>query len=148
MTNTSNLVGFWEDGYTTPVEYLLWDEIPNYNKFSHVSEMQNPNAFFVLLFRNEYLRNTKSYRELKEMAEKYSKECIEAEEAAKAVTNERYFENLKQKYGESLLVLSRDRSASMDREEIEIFMKYVNNAEWLQYIEQTKDEIYNMLIKK
>ena len=142
-------IPFWDDNYTftLPSWAMPWYDIPGYHKFCHVSEMEDSEAFFSVLIHNENLRSSKSHKELKKMAEKYAKECLEAEKATKEVTNRRYFEALKQKYGDSLSVMSRDRSCGMDREETEIFMDYVRNAEWLQYIEQTAEEIHAMLMK-
>ena len=141
----SNTIGFWEDNYT-PSFAISWKDIPNYSKFTNVGEMHQPEAFLALLVRNENLRNTKSYRELKAMAKKYADECIEAENAAQDKTSERYFQDMKQQYGDSLSALVRERSCAMDEEEIRIFMEYVRNAEWLQYVEQTEKEIFEMLM--
>lgn len=144
MNNTER---FWEDNFTSSL-VTSWKDIPNYNKFTSVGEMQQPEAFFALLVRNENLRNTKSYNELKAMAEKYAAECAEAEKAAQAKTDERYFEDMKQKYGaNSLSALVRERSCAMDEEEIKIFMEYVRKSEWLQYVTQTEKEIFEMLMK-
>jgi len=36
----------------------------------------------------------------------------------------------------------------MYKEEVETFMEYVHQAEWLQYIEQTAEEIHQVLLSK
>ena len=142
-----NSKGFWEEGYdesSLPDFLLLWNERPGYSRFGSIYEMCEPEAFFVLLFRNEKLRNTKSIKELKAMATKFSMECDEAKEAAMAKTSSRVCEVL-----DSIgFNRSYERSMSMTKEEIVDVMEYVRNSEWINYIEQTVEEIQQMLMSK
>jgi len=141
---SSNNVGFWEEGYEVPIELRLWYEIPGYNKFRSILEMEDSDAFFALLLCNAELRNTKSFKELQYMSKKYAIECITAAESAKKKNNEKYCKDLIQRGFTPVI----DRTAGMYKEEVETFMEYVHQAEWLQYIEQTAEEIHQVLLSK
>lgn len=127
-----------------PPSWSMWYEIPNYTKFRSSWEMEDPKAFFSLLFRNEKLRTTKSFRDIENMAKKYSDECINAIKDAKSKNEKKYFDDLKRRGLNPVI----DRSANMYKEEVEIFMEYVRQAEWLEYIEQTAEEIHQFLLSK
>lgn len=139
---------FWERMAAEPEpDFLrLWDEIEGYSKFTSICEMENQEPFFVLLIRNEKLRDNKSIRELKKMAEKYAKECSDAENAAKEKTSRRVFEAIRQRWPDSIGG-SFERSMGMNEEEIKDFMNFVRESEWIQYIDQTAEEIEQMLME-
>lgn len=136
---------FWDRmaAEAKPDSLRLWDEIEGYSKFRSCYEMEMPEPFFVLLIRNEELRNKKSIRCIKEMAKKYAKECLDAEKAAKEKTSARIGEALIERGITPVF----ERSMAMNKEEIKYFMNFVREAEWFQYIEQTAEEIEQMLMK-
>ena len=136
---------FWDRmaDETKPDFLRLWDEIEGYSKFRYCYEMEMPEPFFALLIRNEELRNKKSIRCIKKMAEKYAKECLEAEKAAMEKTSARIGKALIERGINPLF----ERSMAMNEEEIKYFMNFIREAEWFQYIEQTAEEIEQMLMK-
>lgn len=122
--------------------FRRWDEIEGYNKFRSYHEMEDPEPFFALLIGNEELRNNRSIRDIKKMATKYAKECLDAEEATREKTSARVGEALRQRGINPVF----ERSTAMNEEEIKDFMNFVREAEWVQYIEQTAEEIEQMLM--
>lgn len=127
---------------STPDFLRQWDEVEGYSKFRFYHEMEDPEPFFTLLIRNEELRNNKSIKDIKEMATKYAKECFDAIKDSQNKTSAKIGEALRQRGINPVF----ERSMGMNEEEIKDFMNFVREAKWLQYIEQTAEEIEKMLM--
>lgn len=106
-------------------------------------EMTDERDFFKVLMSNKKLTNNKSMEEIQRMATKYAKECLDVIRTAQSKTSKRVSDAL---HMCGFPVNSFERSDAMHLDEVTDFMEYVYNAEWLQYINQTAEEIQQMLL--